>query len=253
LRCCQRSPSPPLWQAACVSTRNDLSQISTELERRSGHYVTNAKPGEMIWPVSVSLEDGLSENEAVTLALWSNAAFQETLTDLGVSRADLVQAGMFLNPTLSMLVPLGAKGLELTARAQGEMARAIPRGLAEERNHFLQRPNVIRDTVSIAGVISLRKPSGCYLPFRILRAAAKLKIIPACSERAVELRLHDEGSITWRMALLACLLHRTRTRGRQDSTCGSFLPRHFSGRGVYEAIFSVSSLNAILQCLPLGV
>ena len=102
--------------SGCVSARNDVSQVSTEFERRSGHTMTNARPGEVVLPPTVSLDDGLSEDEAVTLALWNNAAFQELFADLGLSRADLVQAGMLPNPTFSMLIPVGAKPLELTAK-----------------------------------------------------------------------------------------------------------------------------------------
>ena len=102
--------------SGCVSARNDVSPVSTELERRNKHSVTNGPPGEVMWPASVQIGDGLSEDEAVALALWNNAAFQETLADLGLSRADLVQAGMLPNPTLSMLIPVGAKPFELTAK-----------------------------------------------------------------------------------------------------------------------------------------
>jgi len=119
--------------SGCVSPRNDLGRVSVELERRSGHAVTNAGPGEVIWPPSVSLADGLSEDEAVTLALWNNAAFQETLADLGLSRADLVQAGMVPNPTLSMLFPVGAKPFELTAKYPLEFLWQRPHRVAAAR------------------------------------------------------------------------------------------------------------------------
>ena len=100
----------------CTTAPNDLRQVSTGLEQRSGHSVSNGPPGEVAWPATVTPGDGLSEDELVTLALWNNAAFQESLADLGLSRADLVQAGMLPNPTLSMLFPVGAKPFELTAR-----------------------------------------------------------------------------------------------------------------------------------------
>lgn len=44
--------------------------------------------------------DKLSEDTAVQIALWHNAAFQETLVDLDISRADLVNAGLLTNPDL---------------------------------------------------------------------------------------------------------------------------------------------------------
>jgi len=114
----------------CVSTRNEGGEISAELERRSGHALTNTRPGEVVLPANVSLEDGLSEDEAVTLALWNNAAFQETLADLGLSRADLIQAGMLPNPTFSLLVPVGAKPLELTAKYPFEIFWLRPNRVA---------------------------------------------------------------------------------------------------------------------------
>ncbi len=114
----------------CSASRTEINQVSTDLERRSGHTLTNTKPGEILIPSSVSFDDGLSEDEAVTLALWNNAAFQETLADLGLSRADLVQAGMLPNPTLSMLFPIGVKPLELTAKYPLEAFWLRPRRVA---------------------------------------------------------------------------------------------------------------------------
>ena len=114
----------------CASPQADARKISADLERRSGYTLTNSKPGEIVLPASVSFDDGLSEDEAVTVALWNNAAFQETLADLGLSRADLVQAGMLPNPTLSMLFPIGAKPFELTARYPLEAFWLRPRRVA---------------------------------------------------------------------------------------------------------------------------
>ena len=116
--------------SGCANTKIDSSRVSAELERRSGHSVTNTRPGEIVLPSAVSLDDGLSEDEAVALALWNNAAFQETLADLGVARADLTQAGMLPNPTFSLLVPVGAKPLELTAKYPFEIFWLRPNRVA---------------------------------------------------------------------------------------------------------------------------
>lgn len=51
-------------------------------------------------PPGASLDDGLTEDEAVSIALWNNAAFQELLVDLGLVRGDLIQAGLLPNPEL---------------------------------------------------------------------------------------------------------------------------------------------------------
>jgi len=61
---------------------------------------TSREPGRHVIPETVDLADGLSEAEAVRLALRNNAAFQELLTDLGLAHADIVQAGLLTNPEL---------------------------------------------------------------------------------------------------------------------------------------------------------
>jgi cobalt-zinc-cadmium efflux system outer membrane protein len=50
----------------------------------------------------------------VDLALSYNAAFQEQLAELGLTRADVVQAGLITNPDFLLLFPLGAKQMEGT-------------------------------------------------------------------------------------------------------------------------------------------
>lgn len=89
------------------------SYVSEGIEERTGHGLASiTESGGPSVPESLSLEDGISENEAVALALWNNAAFQETLADLGLARADLIQAGLLSNPVLSLLFPVGPRQLE---------------------------------------------------------------------------------------------------------------------------------------------
>lgn len=65
-------------------------------------------------PPDVDLGDGITQEEAVAVALWNSPSFQATLADLGVARADLLDAGLLRNPILSLLFPLGPKQLEFT-------------------------------------------------------------------------------------------------------------------------------------------
>jgi outer membrane protein, heavy metal efflux system len=65
-------------------------------------------------PPDVDLADGLTQEEAVAVALWNSPSFQATLTDLGIARADLAAAGLLRNPILSLLFPIGPKQLEFT-------------------------------------------------------------------------------------------------------------------------------------------
>lgn len=85
---CQTAPPAP-----------DRSTVAAHLTERVGHTVPcQTGPAQVILPPGASLDDGITEDEAVAIALWNNAAFQELLVDLGVARSDLIQAGLLPNP-----------------------------------------------------------------------------------------------------------------------------------------------------------
>jgi len=105
--------------------------VSLGIERRTGHGIEPASHAiDDAGSSGVTMADGISEDEAVALALWNNAAFQESLADLGVTYADLVQAGLLTNPTFSILFPLGPKQLEFTALFPIEALWLRPRRIA---------------------------------------------------------------------------------------------------------------------------
>jgi len=54
----------------------------------------------------------LTEDAAVALALKQNAAFREILCDLGIARADVIDAGIIPNPELRFLAPVDPRPLE---------------------------------------------------------------------------------------------------------------------------------------------
>lgn len=112
--------------------RHDLGRfrgrVSEGIEARTGHRLGMAgKPGEPSIPDNVRLEDGITEDEAVAVALWNNAAFQEILTELGLARADLIQAGLLPNPVFSVLFPVGARQWESTLAIPLEALLLRPR------------------------------------------------------------------------------------------------------------------------------
>jgi cobalt-zinc-cadmium efflux system outer membrane protein len=101
--------------AGCAATEHELdhSWVAGEVRERTSHHMgPPSGHGEVLLHPGVSLEDGLSEDEAVTVALWNNAAFQEILVDLGLSRADLLQARLLPDPELWHVYPVGVKQLE---------------------------------------------------------------------------------------------------------------------------------------------
>lgn len=80
------------------SAPNDAA-VYANLAERTGYVQT--KPGCL--PYGLTMADEIGENEAVLVALWNNAAFQEALADLGIARGDLIQAGLLPNPEVVWL------------------------------------------------------------------------------------------------------------------------------------------------------
>jgi cobalt-zinc-cadmium efflux system outer membrane protein len=88
----------------------DRTHVSADLaDRTSQSLGPIAYCGEIVLPNGSSLDDGLLEDEAVLIALWNNAAFQELLTDIGIAQGDLVQAGLLPNPEFVYLFPVTDK------------------------------------------------------------------------------------------------------------------------------------------------
>lgn len=100
--------------AGCaVNSPNNRSYVSKGIQERTDYELGQvAKPGEFQLPYGVLLDDGLTEDEAVALALWNNAQFQADLAALGFARADLIEADMLANPVFSLFFPVGPKLLE---------------------------------------------------------------------------------------------------------------------------------------------
>jgi cobalt-zinc-cadmium efflux system outer membrane protein len=103
-----------VFLAGCnVQSPYDRFYVSAGIRERTAYQLGQAaKPGQFSLPEGVSLDDGLTEDEAVAIALWNNARLQADLTALGFARADLIEAHMLPNPVFSLLFPVGPKLLE---------------------------------------------------------------------------------------------------------------------------------------------
>jgi cobalt-zinc-cadmium efflux system outer membrane protein len=113
---------------ASCAPRTAGVDLNAALLERTGHTI---KPGDgPPLPPGVVLEDGLTTDEAVAIALWNSPSFQLTLADLGLARADLVEAGLLRNPVLSLLFPWGPKQLEWTVQFPFDALWQRPRRVA---------------------------------------------------------------------------------------------------------------------------
>jgi len=113
--------------------RRDQPWVAEQLAARTGAASRGTDEEDGPLPPGVAVEDGLSEDEAVAVALWRNAAFAEALAALGFGRADVLQAGLLSNPVFSILFPLGAKQLEFVVKLPAEALLLRPKRLAVAR------------------------------------------------------------------------------------------------------------------------
>lgn len=97
---CQNMPTVP-----------ETVAVTDHLTMRVGYTVPHHRgsTGDVILPPGTSLDDGITEEEAIAIALWNNAAFQELLADLGIARGDLIQAGLLPNPEFVYFIPMSGK------------------------------------------------------------------------------------------------------------------------------------------------
>lgn len=76
-----------------------LTDVAEDVSKRSGYTMPQkTELGKITLPPGASLEDSLTEDEAISIALWNNAAFGELLINLDIARGDLIQAGLLPNP-----------------------------------------------------------------------------------------------------------------------------------------------------------
>jgi cobalt-zinc-cadmium efflux system outer membrane protein len=88
--------------------------VSDQLQQRTGFALPDlvSEGAAFSLPSGVTFDNDLTVRSAVAIALWNNSALQAELAALEVSRADLVEAAMFKNPSLSTLFAVGPKPFE---------------------------------------------------------------------------------------------------------------------------------------------
>ncbi len=117
-----------------AQAKTQPADVSKKVEARTGHKLNpTAKTAGWALPEGVSLGDGVSEDEAVAIALWNNPALQAELTAMGLARADLIEAGQLRNPSLTLIFPFSARILESVANWPFEALWQRPKRVAAAR------------------------------------------------------------------------------------------------------------------------
>ena len=100
--------------AGCASMHGAPTTADVDAAIRGRAAAGIRLEGNAALPPGADLADGVTQEEAVAVALWNSPSFQATLVDLGLARADLAEAGLLRNPIFSLLFPVGPKQLEFT-------------------------------------------------------------------------------------------------------------------------------------------
>src|SRR3990172_2982593 len=106
---------------ASVQTQQEWERVRAFATERTGietHWQQTEENAKVTKEeVNKLLLDGLSDDDAVRIALVNNKTLQSTFEEIGIARADLVQAGLFSNPNLSAVFrfPFGGGGADIEA------------------------------------------------------------------------------------------------------------------------------------------
>lgn len=81
--------------------------VAESLQKETGFTLGPPSNRDRVIPPGTNAEDGIDENEAVSIALWNNPQMQADLATIAISQADVVDAGIVSNPLLRYLAPTG--------------------------------------------------------------------------------------------------------------------------------------------------
>lgn len=97
---------------ATVNPRHDYSRTAEHIERATGQSAVYRPDGEEIAARKVEelLRNGLTVDEAIQVCLLNNPSLQAKFLDIGMARADVVQAGLLSNPSLGLALRLPTGG-----------------------------------------------------------------------------------------------------------------------------------------------
>lgn len=94
---------------ACnVSKKATRQTVADNIKSQTGFDIASEKKaGKFDLPPAVQPSDGITIDEAVSIALWNNAQFQADLVSVKLYEADVIDAGVISNPLLRYLAPAG--------------------------------------------------------------------------------------------------------------------------------------------------
>ncbi len=105
-----------LWLSGCatVNVQEDHAKLKEESLVRTGYAIawqhTPKEQARTRSMVDELLKDGITREEAIRISLLNNQQLQAAFQSLGIARADVIQAGLYTNPSLGALFRFPTKG-----------------------------------------------------------------------------------------------------------------------------------------------
>lgn len=102
----------PVCGCATVDPHHDYEQTAGYIEDATGYRQVFDPQGEEIAAQQTEdlLQNGITMDEAVQICLLNNPSLHALFMEIGMARADVVQSGLFTNPSLSLALQLPAGG-----------------------------------------------------------------------------------------------------------------------------------------------
>ena len=152
---------------------HDQKFVFASIEDREG---VGLRPHQMTDSLAImdyfKLDEGLTEEKAVAIALWQNPRFQADLLDLGFSKADLIEAGMLKNPTFSLLFPIGPKQLEFALNLPVEFLWQRPHRVAMAQKNAER----IAESLVINGLGLIRDVKIAFSDYQLARQKMEIAL-----------------------------------------------------------------------------
>ncbi|MCP3135751.1 TolC family protein [Pyxidicoccus xibeiensis] len=195
-----------LLASGCASIQKERghAEVTSLVEERLGRKTrwNQGRPedAEVARHLDTLLAEDLTSDRAVEVALLNNPALQGTYEDLGVSQADMVQAGLLSNPTLE-----GSIGFPISGRGVSEHEFSLVQSFLDLFTLPLRKrvaqEQFVADTLRVAHE-TLATAAEVRKTFSEVQARQQLvelrRMVLQAAEAAAELttRLHEAGNIT---------------------------------------------------------
>ncbi len=221
--------------------------VSCRLTERTGFALSPIVSLDGIqWPNGASLEDGLTEEEAVVLSLWNNGPFQEVLVECGLAQADLVQAGLLPNPEVIYFFPVDNKPFKYAFEFPLEALWLRPIRVAAAERDVAR----VTDRLTQSGLDLIRDVRQAYADLLLAERRAAVaeearslrELIAAVSDRRLE-----AGDISRQEAVTAAIdaqrARQEEVRTRHDVTLADERLRQVMGLGDIRSSLKLQSIE----------